>query len=323
MLLSMVNEIGFPKVGIGPFEINRVAFSVFGIDIYWYAIIITAGMISAILFSMRQAKNVGLTSDNVLDIALLGIPTSVIGARLFYVAFEFERYDSLAEMIDIRDGGLAIYGAVIVAFAVGLLYCKCKKISAFALFDLGALGFLIGQAVGRWGNFMNAEAHGGLTDTVFGMTINGAGPFHPTFLYESVWNAAGFVMLFLFFKFLKKHNGEVFSLYFFWYGLGRFFIETMRTDSLYIGELKINKLIAGVFSILGLILYVFIRLDLKKKLFKPKNKEYGEVYKPLLENEENNMQSSETKIIKEFNENKEQIFADTKNGEDIKNNTEE
>ncbi len=262
MLAATVNTIEFGKLGIGPLEINRVAFSIFGMDIYWYAIIITTGILLAILFASSQARYAGLKKDNVLDIALIGIPTSVVGARLFFVLFTLSNYDNFWEIFDIRDGGLAIYGAVIIAFLDGFIYCRCKKISVFALFDIGALGFLIGQSVGRWGNFMNAEVYGRETDGLFGMTINGNGPFHPTFLYESVWNLVGFLLLFLYFKKFRKHNGEVSSLYFFWYGLGRFFLEGMRVEEyiLKLGDINIDQWIAAFFCVAGLVIFVFARL---------------------------------------------------------------
>lgn len=258
----MVNTIEFSKLGIGPFDVNRVAFSLFGIDIYWYAIIITAGMLLAIFFAARNAKNVGLTSDNVLDIALIGIPTSVIGARLFFVLFTLDQYKSFWDVFDIRDGGLAIYGAVIVAFIDGFVYCRVKKISVLALFDLGAMGFLIGQSIGRWGNFMNAEVYGRETESIFGMSINGNGPFHPTFFYESVWNLVGFVLIFVYFKKFRKHNGEVSFLYFFWYGLGRFFLEGMRVEKyiLKLGGINVDQWLAALFCVVGLAAFVFARL---------------------------------------------------------------
>lgn len=284
MLAATVNIIEFGKLGIGPFEVNRVAFSIFGMDIYWYAIIITTGLLLAILFASSQARYAGLTKDNVLDIALIGIPTAVIGARLFFVLFTLSNYKSFWEVFDIRDGGLAIYGAVIVAFLDGFIYCRCKKINPFALFDLGALGFLIGQSVGRWGNFMNAEVYGRETDSLFGMTINGNGPFHPTFLYESVWNALGFLLLFIYFRKFRKHNGEVFSLYFFWYGLGRFFLEGMRVEEyiLKLGDVNIDQLLAAVFAIIGLVAFFVIRFgkfDKKNdiKIISEKEAEDGEI----------------------------------------------
>lgn len=324
MLTSMINTIEFGKLGIGPFELNRVAFTIFGLDIYWYAVIITGGMILAILFCIWQAKNVGLTADNILDISIIGIPVSVIGARFFYVIFSLDKYDSFGAMIDIRDGGMAIYGAVIAAFIAGYFYCRHKKVDTLALFDLGAMGFLIGQAVGRWGNFVNAEAHGGVTDSVFGMSINGAGPYHPTFLYESVWNVIGFLMIFLFFKYLKKHNGEIVSLYFFWYGVGRFIIEEMRTDSLWLGEIKINRWLGIFFAVIGLLFFIFIRFELFGKIFKSKkkNKDYKELYKPLLDNKDEKSEGEiESEIVEYFNENKEQLL-NGENGE-LKNEIDE
>ncbi|MBQ1272231.1 MAG: prolipoprotein diacylglyceryl transferase [Clostridia bacterium] len=262
----MENMIGFEGIGIAPFLMDRIAFSIGNFDVYWYAIIITVGLILAVGFCMWQAKRFDLTTDNVIDVLLWGLPIAVICARAYYVLFALDKYDTFAEMLNIRDGGLAIYGGVIGAFLTGFVFCKIKKVNMLALFDLASFGFLIGQTIGRWGNFVNAEAFGSVTDLPWGMTINGYGPYHPTFLYESLWNALGIALLFFFVKKLKKHHGEAFFLYFTWYGLGRFFIEGLRTDSLYLGSIRISQLLAAIFFVAGIVLFVLSRKGFIVKL---------------------------------------------------------
>ncbi len=285
----MEHLIGFEGLGIDPFIVNKVAFSIGSVNIYWYAILITAGLLLAILFGMWQAKRFDLSPDNVIDVCLFGLPAALIGARLYYVLFTLDRYDSFAEMLNIRDGGLAIYGGIIAAFLTGFIYCKIKKIPMLALFDLGALGFAIGQGVGRWGNFMNAEAYGEITTLPWGMTIDGRGPYHPTFFYESVWCLLGFALLFFFSRKLKKMHGEVFFLYLIWYGIGRFFIEGLRTDSLYLGEIRISQLLSAVLVLCGLVFYILLRSGIlnrweEKHAIKQEAKQgsYTPIYTPLV-----------------------------------------
>ncbi len=286
----MENMIGFEGIGIAPFLMDRVAFSIGNFDVYWYAIIITVGMVLAVAFCAWNARKFDLTVDNVFDVLLWGLPVAVFCARTYYVLFELDRYNSFAEMINIRDGGLAIYGGVIGAFVTGFIYCKISKVNMLAMFDLASFGFLIGQAIGRWGNFVNGEAFGEVTDLPWGMTINGLGPYHPTFLYESLWNILGFVLLFLFARKWMKHHGEVFFLYFAWYGLGRFFIEGLRTDSLYLGPVRISQALAAVFFLGGTLFFVLSRKGIVGKLQDKiidravkKQEKYKPVYAPLFD----------------------------------------
>lgn len=301
----MEHLIGFEGLGIEPFTVDSVAFSIGGFNIYWYAIIITVGLILAVVFAMWQAPKFDLTSDHILDVLLFGLPAAVICARAYYVLFTLDQYDSFADVINIRNGGLAIYGGIIGAFAVGIIYSKVKKINFLALFDIAALGFLIGQAVGRWGNFMNAEAHGGVTDLPWGMTIDSFGPYHPTFFYESLWNTVGFFLLLLFAKKWKKNHGEVFFLYLSWYGFGRFFIEGLRTDSLYLGSVRISQLLALVFFAVGLVLFllsrrnVLLRISKKTEVRKEKKAaEYVPLYTPLLEESTEKSQNKNPELLK-------------------------
>ena len=295
----MKNEICFEELGIS-FSMDRIAFSIGNFDIYWYAVIITFGLILAVGFCMWNAPKFGLTIDNVLDVLLCGLPVAVICARVYYVLFKLDQYDSFGEMINIRDGGLAIYGSVIGAFVTGFVYCRIKKVNLLALFDLGSFGFLIGQAIGRWGNFVNAEAYGEITDLPWGMTINGHGPYHPTFLYESLWNIFGFVLLLIFAKKWMKHHGEVFSLYFAWYGLGRFFIEGLRTDSLYLGSIRVSQLLAALFFVAGIMFFIGLRTKIFDKIQKKTKKEktYQSLFTtPETELKEDSSEESESEIM--------------------------
>ncbi|MBO5213314.1 MAG: prolipoprotein diacylglyceryl transferase [Clostridia bacterium] len=295
----MKNEICFEELGIS-FSMDRIAFSIGNFDIYWYAVIITFGLILAVGFCMWNAPKFGLTIDNVLDVLLCGLPVAVICARVYYVLFKLDQYDSFGEMINIRDGGLAIYGGVIGAFVTGFVYCRIKKVNLLALFDLGSFGFLIGQAIGRWGNFVNAEAYGEITDLPWGMTINGHGPYHPTFLYESLWNIFGFVLLLIFAKKWMKHHGEVFSLYFAWYGLGRFFIEGLRTDSLYLGSIRVSQLLAALFFVAGIMFFIGLRTKIFDKIQKKTKKEktYQSLFTtPETELKEDSSEESESEIM--------------------------
>lgn len=319
----MENMIGFEGLGISPFLMDRIAFSIGGFNIYWYAVLITFGLVLAVVFSLWKAPRFDLTADNVLDILLWGLPAAVICARAYYVLFKLDSYDSFADMINIRDGGLAIYGGIIGAFVTGFVYCRIRKVNILALFDLGALGFLIGQSVGRWGNFVNAEAHGGLTELPWGMTINGYGPYHPTFLYESLWNILGFILLLIFAKQWKKNHGEIFFLYLSWYGLGRFFIEGLRTDSLYIGDIRVSQLLAAFSFIAGIILFVLSRKGVIIKFQErvidnavKKQQKYKPVYVPLFQNPTESLgEGTHVEQLEEANI--------SKNPEDISRETEE
>lgn len=254
--------ISFPGLGIDYIDINPVAFKVFGLEIKWYAICILVGVVLAVLYAMRNCERFGITKDNIIDIALIGLPVSIIGARAYYVIFSLSDhvYNSFWDVINIRGGGLAIYGAVIAAFLAGLIYSKFAKISFLSLFDVGALGFLIGQSVGRIGNFINQEAYGGITNLPWRMEITVGYDriaVHPTFLYELLWNLVGFIALHFISK-KRRFNGEIFFLYVAWYGLGRFWIEGLRTDSLMAGPLRMSQVLAGVSCVLAIAAYVYM-----------------------------------------------------------------
>ena len=236
--------ISFPGL-FGDWEVNPspVALDI-GNGIYWYGIIICAGLLLALLFCARQAKKYGLTEDNVYDMIVWQIPLCNIGARLYYVIFYLDLYRNTdgalnwGKMVAVWDGGLAIYGAVITAYIVLHIFCKKKGLSFGAFADLGVMGLLIGQAVGRWGNFMNREAFGGETTAPWRMRLwTSASEYievHPTFLYESLWNLAGLALIYFVISRARTFDGENTCFYFIWYGIGRTWIEGLRTDSLYL-----------------------------------------------------------------------------------------
>ena len=281
-------NVQFPKLGL-EFQIQRVALSIFGFDIYWYGLLIAIGVMIMLLTIFNRTPKLGINTDHFIDAVLFTTFGAIIGARAYYVAFAPFEYESLFDMINIRDGGLAIYGGVIGGILLGLVACKWRKINVFDYCDLILGATLIGQGVGRWGNFMNQEAFGTNTDSIFGMISEGTTaylkrvqptlaaqgimvdpsmPVHPTFLYESMWCILGFILLQLYFS-RRKFKGEVACLYMIWYGVGRFFIEALRTDSLEIfAGLRASQLVAVVSIIAGVSLIVYNRIRLKNKATK-------------------------------------------------------
>ena len=235
--MLLTSPISFPNLGI-TVDPSPVAFTVMGKDIYWYGIIIASGFLLAVLYMLYRAKTFGITQDDVLDLVLWAVPIGVVCARLYYCVFYWDLYrDNPISMLYIWEGGLAIYGGIIGGAITVLVLSRVKRIPTLVMLDNAAMGVLIGQILGRWGNFMNREAHGSVTDSFFKMgLVDAAGKvtyYHPTFLYESVWNLVGFIGLHFYCK-KRKFDGEVFLLYVAWYGLGRAWIEGLRTDSLYL-----------------------------------------------------------------------------------------
>ncbi len=253
----MVNTIAFPGLGIPAMRIKN-SFSLFGFTIHWYGVIIACGIVLAYLFAVREGKRRGITQDNLLDVIIIGLPSAIVCARLYYVVFEWQQYKgNLWDVFKIWEGGLAIYGGVIGAFLSAFLYCRMKKIDFLKLADLGGFGFLIGQAVGRWGNFVNAEAYGAQTALPWRMELVDLGVcVHPTFLYESLWNVCVFLIL-LWYRKKQKFDGEIFLMYLTGYGLGRMWIEGLRTDSLYLfGAVRVSQLLAAVCVLVGVFLII-------------------------------------------------------------------
>ena len=264
--MFFASPITFPNLGI---EINPspVAFTVFGKDIYWYGIIIAAGFLLAVFYMLSRAKDFGVTQDDVLDMILWAAPIGVVCARLYYCIFYWELYaDDPISILYIWEGGLAIYGGIIGGAITLLVVAKHKKIPATVLLDVAGMGVIIGQLVGRWGNFMNREAHGAVTDAFLKMGLQDVSGvvtyYHPTFLYESVWNLTGFVVLHFLSK-KRKFDGQMFLAYLAWYGAGRMVIEGLRTDSLWLGPVRVSQLLAAVTMLLalGILLYhaIFVR----------------------------------------------------------------
>lgn len=250
-----MNQIGFPGLGL-TFSISEIAIPlpIPSGGIRWYALIILAGICLAMFMAVREAKRLNENPDHVYNMILWALPMAIIGARLYYVLFSFSEYrDNLLSIFYIWEGGIAIYGGIIGALLVVLLYCKKHKLSLWKYLDIGAFGFLIGQCIGRWGNFVNAEAYGTETTLPWGMLINGK-TVHPTFLYESLWNLFLFLALWLT---RKKHGfeGRTVTLYMVGYGIGRFFIEGLRTDSLWLGNIRISQLVSLALVGLGVWLY--------------------------------------------------------------------
>lgn len=236
---------------------DRVAFTIFGIDVMWYGILMAIGMILGTLIALKEAKRVGIKEDNILDLAIIAIPVGLICARLYYVIFNWEYYDSNpSQVFNFRGGGMAIHGALIGGVLAGYLFSRYKKINFFKLADTVIIGMPLAQAIGRWGNFINKEAHGGPTNLPWGIMVDGV-KVHPTFLYESIWDFGIFVFLWMFRK-KKSYEGQIIVLYAILYSLGRFFIEGLRTDSLMIGPLRMAQVISLVGVIGGLIAHIYL-----------------------------------------------------------------
>ena len=267
-----ISKLSFPGLGIGEFSVNSDAFTIFGVSIAWYALIITFGMVCAVAYTVFRANQIGIILDDVLDFVIFTIPIGIIGARLYYVLAEIEHYHSLSDVLNIREGGLAIYGGIIAGTITVFTVAYIKKINFLAFADCCTPGIILAQSIGRWGNFMNGEAFGSETDIFCRMgisssayTYNNTIYVHPTFLYESLWNLLGFVLINVFYKH-KKYDGQIFLLVFGWYGLGRMFIEGLRSDSLYTSifglEFRTSQVLAAV--IFAVCLSFLIYFQVKK-----------------------------------------------------------
>ena len=269
-----MNEISFPGLGIEAFVLNRVFLKIGSFTVYWYGIIICIGIVLGFALAYMRMKNIGVTADDLSDLILICVPSAIVGARLYYVLAELDTYNSFYEMIAVWNGGIAIYGAVIAgALSFGLV-CAYKKKPLLKMYDCAAPGLILGQMIGRWGNFFNAEAYGSSNVYEFlgkrfditylsennplRMTINGK-MVHPTFLYESLWNLTGFILINVFYN-KKSFDGQVLLWYLVWYGLGRCVIEGFRTDSLTAGNIRISQLVALLCFVIGVVLITIIRI---------------------------------------------------------------
>ncbi len=254
--------ISFPELGLEMDPVRQI--SIGPLSIHLYGLIIGIGMILAVTYGMRRAKEFGLTEDHILDGFLWVMPFAVLCARLYYCLFSWEMYrDNPISVFYIWEGGLAIYGGVLGAAVGVIVLCKIRKIEVRALLDLVTIGFLIGQSLGRWGNFFNREAFGAETESFLRMGLFNAYTgettyHHPTFLYESLWNAVGFVLLHFLSK-RRKYDGQVALGYVAWYGLGRALIEGLRTDSLYIPGtgIRVSQLLAAASCAVAVLLLVY------------------------------------------------------------------
>lgn len=275
-------EIWFPNLGIEIDHLSRTAFTVFGQDIYWYGIFIGLGVILGVLLALHEAKRTGQNPDTYLDFIIYAMIIAIIGARLYYVIFSWDFYSQHPEKIfAIRKGGLAIYGGIIGGVLTAIVYSRVKKKNFWVMADTMAPSLILGQMLGRWGNFFNKEAFGGFTDNLFAMryqlsqvhasdvtpdilqnlvTVNGVDyiQVHPTFLYESMWSLCVFIIL-LILQRKKKFDGQVCATYFFGYALGRVWIEGLRTDQLCIGNVPVSQALSAVLIIASVVLYVYCK----------------------------------------------------------------
>lgn len=277
LLSTLTKYIEFPALGWHlPLSDELFGFTLFGhtFSIKWYGVCIAVGFLLAVIYGLSHARSFGLDPDKMIDAILVCTLLAFIGARLYYVLFSDQRDAYFADpktILYIWEGGLGIYGGLIVAFVSGLIMCRVCKLNTLAMFDIASLGFLIGQACGRWGNFFNQEAFGTNTTLPWGMTgdsikqgLRGDGfdpslPVHPTFLYESLWCLIGFILLHILSKKAYKFKGEIFCGYLVWYGIGRFMIEGLRTDSLMLGTMKVSQLVAVLAVIGGVVLFFILR----------------------------------------------------------------
>lgn len=234
---------------------NPIAFTFFGIDVMWYGVLITVGILLAILIVYRRAPRHDINPERIFDVALISIPLSICGARAYYVLFNWNYYaGNFYKIINVREGGLAIHGGLFVGFLVGIFLCKLWRIRPFNALDLAVPAVALAQSIGRWGNYFNQEAHGGPTDLPWAIQV-GNEMVHPTFLYESIWCFLLFLIL-LIVDNNRKFEGQIFLLYGILYSLERFFIEQLRTDSLMLGPFRQAQILSATVFILFLIIYL-------------------------------------------------------------------
>ena len=254
--------IEFPGLGL---TLNPPAeFAIGSFSIRLYGIVIALGLVLGVVYALKRREQFGLSEDDLLDGVLWIAPFAIVCARLYYCAFEWDMYkDNPISILYIWEGGIAIYGAVIGAAIGVFIHCKfIKKISVLSVLDIVSLGFLIGQMIGRWGNFFNREAHGGVTDSFLRMglinPVTGTGKYyHPTFLYESAWNLLGFILLHGISK-GRKYDGQIALMYVAWYGLGRAMIEGLRTDSLWWGNFRVSQVLAAISCLIALVALIWL-----------------------------------------------------------------
>ncbi len=229
---------------------DPVAFTIFGLEVRWYGLLIAIAVLIGTLIATKEAGRKGVKEETFIDFLLFAVPVAIIFARLYYVVFSWDYYSANpGQILNIRGGGLAIHGAVIGGAVVAIIFTKIKNLKFWTFADVAAPSLILGQAIGRWGNFANQEAHGGPTDLPWGIMIDGV-KVHPTFLYESIWNLMVFMFL-IWYRKKSKVEGEIFLLYIILYSVARFFIESLRTDSLMIGPLRVAQLISVLAILVG------------------------------------------------------------------------
>ena len=265
--MSKLYHVSFPGLGL-EFEVDPVAFMIGNFSVYWYGILIAIGFSLAMWYGMTVVKKRGIDSDKYLNVILVGMVTAIIGARLYYVAFSWDDFKNAPlTILNIHEGGLAIYGGIIGALLGGLITAKLQKMELLKVLDVAAMGFLIGQCIGRWGNFMNQEAFGTPTDLPWGMASERTGfvTVHPCFLYESLWCLLGFLLLHFYSKRKDRFDGEIFFMYLAWYGFERTLVEALRTDSLYLpfADIRVSQLLSCVIFLVSV--GVLIAGDLKRR----------------------------------------------------------
>jgi len=281
----MSEVLSFPKLGIDVL-VNRVAFEIGGFVIYWYGVIIAVAFLLGMLYLSRASARFGIHQNDALDVVFCAVVGGVIGARLYFVAFKWDNYSgNLMSIFSLREGGLAIYGGIIGAAIVAFIACKVKKLPFLPMADAGFTALLLGQGIGRWGNFFNMEAFGSNTKLPWGMTseaienylwkvqedllnigvvVDPEMPVHPTFFYESIWNIAGFILIAFVLVPRRKYDGQVFCAYLGWYGFGRAIIEGLRTDSLMLGSIRVSQMLAAVLFVASVAFWVWMNIKIKK-----------------------------------------------------------
>lgn len=269
----MTHEVQFPGLGI-TINVNPVAFSIGNFDVYWYGILIGIGFLLAVLYGFSSCKKMNINKDHLFDAVIAGLIGGVIGARLYYVAFyPGNKYlENPLEIFAIHSGGLGIYGGIIGGLLCGALVAKWRKMNVLAVLDVASIGYLIGQCIGRWGNFINQEAFGSATTLPWGMysevtAQDVVGYVHPCFLYESLLCLLGFIVLHIFTRRFRQYDGQTFLLYIVWYGVSRFFIEGLRTDSLLLPgiDLRVSQVLAAA-SVLAAVILLILGAVFQKKL---------------------------------------------------------
>lgn len=260
-------NVQFPKLGLD-FDISPIAFSIGSYHIYWYGIIIASGLLLAVGYAMKTAPRYNVNASKLINCVLVGIITGIIGARLYFCFFQWDYYSkNPVEILHINNGGLAIYGGIIGSMIGGLIIVKIQKMKVMPVLDIAMISFLIGQGIGRWGNFMNQEAYGTPTDLPWGMMSEGTNmvAVHPCFLYESIWCLSGFVLLHFYGKYKQKYAGQIFYMYLVWYGFERMIVEGLRTDSLYLPfspfgfDIRVSQLLSLLIFLVGIILLILNR----------------------------------------------------------------